>query len=155
ELARSLVMLRATLESTTDGIVVTDAAGNVTGYNRRYEQMWGIPVAMMETASHQELVERNSQHFENPAAFRAKIQAIYDNSRAETFDQLSFADGRTFELFSRIQFVDGQAVGRVWSFRDITERRRTEDALRVVAIENARLYEAAQTAAEERTRLLE
>jgi PAS domain S-box-containing protein len=155
ELARSLSMMRATLESTTDGILVTDAAGNVTGCNQRYEQMWGIPRAVMEAGSHQQLVEKNSRQFADPAAFCAQIHAVDDNSHAETFDLLSLADGRTLELFTKLQLVDGQIVGRVWSFRDITERRRTEDALRAVAIDNARLYEAAQTAAEERTRLLE
>jgi signal transduction histidine kinase/CheY-like chemotaxis protein len=62
--------------------------------------------------------------------FKAKVQAIYANAYPETFDLLNLADGRTFERFTRIQLVDGQVVGRVWSFRDITERRRTEDALR-------------------------
>ena len=109
----------------------------------------------MDAAGHQKLVEGNSRRFADPAAFSAKIHAIYANAHAESFDLLSLADGRTFELITKIQLVDGQAIGRVWSFRDVTERRRTEDALRAVAIDNARLYEVAQAAAEERERLLE
>ena len=155
ELDRSLSMMRATLESTTDGILVTDAAGCVTGCNKRYEQMWGLPRAIMDAGSHQKLVERNSLQFADPDAFKAKIHAIYANSYPETFDLLDLADGRAFELFTKIQLVDEQAVGRVWSFRDVTDRRRAEDALRAVAIDNARLYEAAQAAAEERKQLLE
>ena len=130
ELARSLSLMRATLESTTDGILATDADGNVTGCNKRYVQMWGVPRALMEAGNHQLLVETNSRQFADPDAFKAKVQAIYANAYPETFDLLNLADGRAFERFTRIQFVDGQVVGRVWSFRDITERRRTEDALR-------------------------
>src|SRR4029453_9536204 len=76
ELARSLSMMRATLESTTDGILVTDAGGRVTGCNKRYEQMWGIPPAVMASGNHQKLVETNSRHFADPNAFKATIQAI-------------------------------------------------------------------------------
>ena len=52
ELATSLAMIRATLESTTDGILVTDGAGKVTGFNDRYVKMWGLPGGIMELKDH-------------------------------------------------------------------------------------------------------
>jgi PAS domain S-box-containing protein len=129
ELAYSLSMMSATLESTTDGILVTDVVGKVTGYNERYVQMWRIPRDVLMGAEHWKILE-DYQRFKDSARERAHLDQIYGTSPLETFDLLELADGRIFERFSTIQRVEEQVVGRVWSYRDITERRRTEEALR-------------------------
>jgi len=67
---------------------------------------------------------------ENPEAFRAKIDDLRANPEAEGNDILNFKDGRVFERYSRPQRVDGTVVGRVWSFRDVTERKRADEELR-------------------------
>src|SRR5687767_4937750 len=51
ELARSLAMMRATLESTTDGVLVTDGGGNVTSFNGRYMNMWRIPAELLHAGA--------------------------------------------------------------------------------------------------------
>jgi signal transduction histidine kinase len=127
ELARSLAMMRATLESTTDGILVTDAAGNITGFNEQYLSMWRLPRAVMSAGTHQAVLEVVAEQFPYPQAFRQRVHAIYSTSPPESHDVLELADARVFERFSRPQFVDGHNVGRVWSFRDITLRRRGEE----------------------------
>ncbi len=129
ELAHSLSMMRATLESTTDGILVTDANRMVTDFNEKYAQMWELPREVVESG-HRRLLETICRRFDDPGQFLARVEHIYASSPRESFDLLELADGRVFERFSKIQFVDGRNVGRVWSFRDITERRRSEDALR-------------------------
>ncbi len=129
ELARSLAMLGATLESTTDGILVTDGDRKVTGFNEKYVSMWRLPCASMNSVDHRQLLETTCWQFDDPRQFLARIEDIDASSPSESYDLLELADGRTFERFSRIQFIDGRNVGRVWSFRDITERRRAEDAL--------------------------
>ncbi|MGZ5121819.1 MAG: ATP-binding protein [Burkholderiales bacterium] len=129
ELAHSLSMMRATLESTTNGILATDDAGRVTAFNENYVKMWRVPGAIMESLDHRRILELNSQQFRDPGQFRVRIEQIYAASPPESFDILELADGRTFERFSKIQFLDGRNVGRVWSFSDITERRRADEAL--------------------------
>jgi len=124
ELAHSLAMLRATLESTTDGILVTDERGAVTDFNERYVVMWRLSREAVERRRHDDILESIGAQFDDARAFLGRIEEIYASTPAETFDILELADGRVFERFSRIQVIHGQDVGRVWSFRDITENRQ-------------------------------
>jgi signal transduction histidine kinase/ActR/RegA family two-component response regulator len=130
ELAGSLAMMRATLESTWDGILVTDARGHVTDFNQRYVDMWRMPREIMATMEHRQILTFACRQFEERQPFLARIDEIYAASQEESLDVLELADGRVFERFSGVQFVDGKNVGRVWSFRDITATRRAEDERR-------------------------
>ena len=130
ELAHSLAMMRATLESTTNGILVTNAHGEITGFNQNFVDMWRLPRELMDTRQHRKLLEVTGLQFKEPETFRARIEEIYDSSPPESFDLLELADGRVFERFTKVQSVEERNVGRVWSFRDITERKRAEEELR-------------------------
>jgi PAS domain S-box-containing protein len=130
ELARSVAMMQATLESTFDGILVTDGNRRVTGCNEKYTTMWRIPREVMDTGEHPRLLAVCAQQFTDPVSYLARLEEIYTNSPVESLDVLSLEDGRVFERFSKIQYVDGVKAGRVWSFRDVTAHKRTESALR-------------------------
>ncbi len=129
ELAHSLAMTRATLESTTDGILATDRGGKVTSFNERFLQMWRLPPGTMESKDHRQIVNAIGRNFREPVQFLDRIEEIYASAPPESYDLLELADGRVFERFSRIQYLDDQNIGRVWSLRDISERRLAEEAL--------------------------
>jgi len=128
ELATSLAMMHATLESTTDAILVTDETNRVREFNQKYIKLWGIPPHMMVPGQATELWDYISPQLKDPARYLARVQEIVTSSAMESFDVLELKDGRVFERNSTIQMVDQQSVGRVWSFRDITRRKRAEDA---------------------------
>ena len=130
ELARSVAMMQATLESTFDGIVVTDRNRRVTGFNEKYTRMWRIPREVMDTGEHRRVLALCAQQFTDPAPYLARLEEIYATAPPESLDLLPLADGRVFERFSKIQYVDGVDAGRVWSFRDITAHKRSESELR-------------------------
>jgi two-component system cell cycle sensor histidine kinase/response regulator CckA len=130
ELAKSLSMLRATLEATTDGILAVDGRGKVTGCNSRFVEMWHLPREFMGSEMESEMLERALPQLRYPTQFIAKVEELYADPEAESFDTLEFLDGRVFERFSKPQRIEGSVVGRVWSFRDVSERKRAEGELR-------------------------
>jgi len=138
ELAHLLSMMRATLESTTNGMLVTDGAGKITGFNEKYIEMWRMPRELLEARASGPLREVASQQLKDPQAFIARIHEIETSSLSESFDLLELADGRIFERYSKLQSIDNRNVGRVWSFSDITERNRAEIvSQRLAAIVNS------------------
>jgi diguanylate cyclase (GGDEF)-like protein/PAS domain S-box-containing protein len=133
ELRTALSLLKATLDSTADGVVVVDRDGNVTGVNGRLSEMWHVPDTQMALQLDRPADERSLNfvfdQLIDPDAFTSLYEQISANPEHETTDVLEFKDGRVFERFSRAQLVDGEIVGRVWSFRDSTERVRLESEL--------------------------
>jgi PAS domain S-box-containing protein len=129
-LKQSFSLLRATFESTADGILVVDPSGKITDFNERFAQLWRLPEAVLASRDDRQALEFVLNQLKDPEGFLAKVRQLYAQPEAESFDVLEFKDGRTFERYSRPQWVEGRPVGRVWSFRDVTERERAEEALR-------------------------
>jgi PAS domain S-box-containing protein len=130
QLDESLSILRATIESTADGILVTDEYGHMLRYNERYLQMWQIQLPdLIEVREHRQLQKLSCKYLADPKQYFERIEEIYATWPAETYDLLELTDGRVFERFSKIQYSEGLCVGRVWSFRDITARKHAEEAL--------------------------
>lgn len=129
ELATALAMMHATLESTTDAILVTDEANYVREFNEKYVKFWGIPPHIMISAHVSELWKYISPQLKDPAGYLVRVHEIIAAAAPDTFDVLQLKDGRVFERNSAIQLIKQRNVGRVWSFRDITRRKRAQDAL--------------------------
>jgi PAS domain S-box-containing protein len=130
ELAQTLSLVRATLESTADAILATDHAGKVTEFNAKFMEMWQVPADTMASREHDRLLDVMSRQVRKTTPFNATVQHILATSPTERLDTLELSDGRVIEQFTRIQQMDQRAVGRVWSYRDITERAQSEAALR-------------------------
>jgi diguanylate cyclase (GGDEF)-like protein/PAS domain S-box-containing protein len=128
-----LSLHRATIESTTDGILVVDVGGRWESFNRTFLEMWRIPAEIVRARDDDAALEFVLGQLEDPASFIAKVRELYKRPDAESFDELRFKDGRMFERYSQPQRVAGRSVGRVWSFRDVTERKRAEERLQHLA----------------------
>jgi PAS domain S-box-containing protein len=125
---RSEALLRATIESTADGILVVSPDGRTLFANGRFAEIWSIPPDMLERRDDDEMLGFVLDQLADPQAFLQKVRALYATDE-ESFDTIPFKDGRIIERFSRPLLQDGRNVGRVWSFRDVTDRFRAERQL--------------------------
>jgi PAS domain S-box-containing protein len=120
----ALSLLEAALESTADGLLVVDREGRIVRFNERFVRMWGIPVEILQSRDDQRALEFVLSQLEEPEQFLSKVRKLYATPESESFDTLRFRDGRVFERYSLPQKLEGEVVGRVWSFRDVTDRER-------------------------------
>ena len=141
-LRETLSLLNATFESTADGILVVDLAGRIVSFNRKFAELWRLPDSVLEQKDDAHTVAFVLEQLAEPEKFLSKVRDLYARPDASSFDVLTFKDGRIFERLSQPQRIAGRSVGRVWSFRDVTETRRAER----VQLATYRISEAAHSA---------
>ncbi|HVH68614.1 MAG TPA: PAS domain S-box protein [Gemmatimonadales bacterium] len=142
DLRETLSLLSATFDSTADGILVVDLAGHILSFNRQFAELWRIPDSILEAKDAAKTIAFVQEQLVDPEGFRGKIRELYARPDASSFDVLTFKDGRIYERLSQPQRIAGTSVGRVWSFRDVTESRRAEQ----VQLATYRISEAAHAA---------
>ncbi|MHB8632784.1 MAG: sensor histidine kinase [Thermoplasmatota archaeon] len=133
--------LTAALESTTDGLLVVDGQGRFVQCNMKFRTAW-LGRAEGEVETH--VLSAVEAWLSHPGPFAAKVAGVHAEPESDSFDVLTRRDGREFEAYSRPQRIEGKTVGRVWSFRDVTDRRLAEEEQRRMlsqAEENKRLRE--------------
>jgi PAS domain S-box-containing protein len=130
ELERSLSLLKATLDATADGVLVVDRDGKVVSSNRRFLEMWRIPETLVQSRDDNQLLAFVLDQLKDPEKFLKKVRELYSQPDSQSYDWLEFKDGRVFERYSAPHRVASRVVGRVWSFRDVSDRERMEEILR-------------------------
>jgi two-component system NtrC family sensor kinase len=119
-------LTRATLDSTADAILVVNVAGQIVIYNRRFSELWRIPGDILASGEDSRALAWGIDQLTSAESFLRRVRYLYRYPREVSFDELEFKDGRTVERYSRPQMLDGEVVGRVRSFRNVTEQRQAE-----------------------------
>jgi PAS domain S-box-containing protein len=145
------VLLEAQTEASIDGVLVVSIEGKMISFNQRFVEMWGIPEEVVETRSDEAALQAVMDKLVDPQEFLARVAYLYEHPSEESRDEILLKDGRTFDRYSapvRGKGEDGSHYGRVWYFRDITERKRAEREIH-------RLNETLESRVAERTAQLE
>ena len=132
-LEERMAELRATLESTGDGILVTDFNGVVRHCNRRFAELWAIPTEVLESHNDQALLAHVSQCVQDQTAYQERLSVIHSDPAFEGTDVLLLRSGRMLERVTLPQTSRGKVVGRVYSFRDLTERLEAQKRIEKLA----------------------
>jgi diguanylate cyclase (GGDEF)-like protein len=130
ELEKSLALLKATFESTADGILVIDSNGRVGNFNHKFVEIWNIPDSIVALKDGDRALAFALEQLRNPDSFLSKVREMDTQSTPASYELLELKNNKTIECYSQPQWFEGKSVGKVWSFRDITERKRSEEYVR-------------------------
>ncbi len=128
-LHKTVSLLTSTLESSNDGIVVINPDGEIVVNNNKFLEMWRIPPHIAEQKSTSTILDHIKSQLKEPKKFEQETAALYENPLATALTTIKFKDGRVFERYSQPHYLEENPVGRVCSFRDISERVRAEEKL--------------------------
>lgn len=137
DLGDALSVLTATLDSTADGVLVVDSHGQIVSFNRRFVEMSGISEDVLRLPDATEALRHGMDLFERSEIVLKKSSGIESTPGNTSFETLELKDGRVVECYSQPQVVNDAVVGRVWCFRDVTERRQSEETIRHLAYHDA------------------
>ena len=125
----TLSLLNAALESTADGIIVIDLEGAITSANRNFSEMWNLQENLIETRDSGLVTDCIVEQVKDARSFRVYLDDLMQHPERESYDMLELRDGRIFERYTKPQKIGNVVVGRLWSYRDITDRRTAEENL--------------------------
>jgi PAS domain S-box-containing protein len=124
------IILATQQEASLDGILVVDENGGIISFNRRFVDIWGIPLDMAESKADEQVLQSVMDKLVNPEEFVGKLEQLFEDQDETSRDEIALKDGRTFDRYSAPMLGEGgKHYGRVWYFRDITDRKRAEEKL--------------------------
>jgi PAS domain-containing protein len=123
------ILAEAQVDSALDGILVVDSHGQIIHQNRRHRALWKIPAHISENYTEQlKFFMKQTKH---PGEFLKKVSYLYTHPDEVVRDEVELVDGTILDRYSSpVRDKAGKYYGRIWIFRDLTERRRREEQLR-------------------------
>jgi len=132
-----LAELQATLEATADGILVTDSHGRVSACNRRFVELWNLPQELLHGEDDGAVHAWMQRQVNDTDSYAARLLTLAEASLVTATDRLELVTGQVLERVTRPLLRGGRPQGRVWSFRDLTERIATEERIEELALHDA------------------
>lgn len=131
ELALKNLILTTQLETSQDAILVVDENATIITYNRRFVELWGVPEELVSRRDDKPVLQFVVDQVANPEVFHSRVKYLYEHKEEESFEEILLKDERIIDRYSAPMLArGGKYYGRIWYFRDITEKKRGEQQLR-------------------------
>jgi diguanylate cyclase (GGDEF)-like protein/PAS domain S-box-containing protein len=132
ELEKSLSITRATLESTADAILIINKDGKIADFNQKFLEVTEVPKEIIESGEENAGLGYLLGLLKDPQELIAQMQYLMMHPDKDgDMGDVHFKNGKIVERYSQPHRIGSEIVGRVWSFRDVTEKRKQEESLRL------------------------
>jgi PAS domain S-box-containing protein len=129
-LKQNISLLQATLDATADGILVTALdRQTVHAMNQQFIEIFNVPDNLVNRRHSWDIRDWIAAQVEDPDSYLADVERKFSEPDAIFQTTLHLKDGRVVDRYTRPQYLGDEIVGRVASFRDVTERVRTAEEL--------------------------
>jgi len=122
EREQAMAELQATLEATADGILVTDLGGRIRAFNQRFAEIWAIPPDLLGTRQDDAVHDWLRRSVVDAETYQRQLDALNDAALVNANDRLQLHSGQVVERVARPLWQRGRPMGRVYSFRDLSDR---------------------------------
>ncbi|MDP1646652.1 MAG: EAL domain-containing protein [Rubrivivax sp.] len=129
--------LQSTLEATADGILVTDLAGRVRAFNRRFAEIWAMPLALLQERDDAGVLAWMVRSVVDAKSYESRLHALRDAAMVTASDRIELHSGQVLDRVTRPLFLGGSPQGRVYSFRDLSERIAAQERIDVLSRSDA------------------